>query len=472
MKTHASTLLGVVTITLFGCSSAPTDGDAIASALGGRKGVDYAWARPSPSMLSANGYTFAARYLSHDTTGKTIDGGEANALIAAGLDVVLVWEDGANDVLGGYGQCAADAIEANAQAAAVGAPSDRPIYFAIDFDAGSSDMPAIAAYFDGVASVLGRGRTGVYAGYGPVKALFDGGKVSWGWQTYAWSYGSWDSRAQLRQVLNGILNDQADEDVAVADDFGQWGEPETGPYPAAPQPPTACGRLAPDQGLVGGSSLLSCDGRFRLTAQLDGNLVLYAGDVPLWASYTTARPGVVAVMQGDGNFVVYDAHTKPRFVSGTAQHFGAALYLENDGNVVIRSGTTDLWATRTGIMPASPSSCGSITADHGLSAGQSITSCDGHHRFAQQSDGNLVLYHDGTPTWGSSTSGTGSNRLVLQGDGNLVMYRGTAGNGPSDAIWSTQTSGHYGARLAVQDDGNVVLYQGQDVLWATWTEGL
>ncbi len=37
-----------------------------------------------------------------------------------------------------------------------------------------------------------------------IKRLFDGGKITWGWQTYAWSGGNWDSRAQVRQVQNDI----------------------------------------------------------------------------------------------------------------------------------------------------------------------------------------------------------------------------------------------------------------------------
>ncbi|MFI2206441.1 hypothetical protein ACH47Z_37915 [Streptomyces sp. NPDC020192] len=48
---------------------------------------------------------------------------------------------------------------------------------------------------------------------------------AWGWQTYAWSGGNWDSRAQLRQVQNDITvaGHDADLDQAMAADFGQWG---------------------------------------------------------------------------------------------------------------------------------------------------------------------------------------------------------------------------------------------------------
>src|SRR5690348_1179506 len=61
-------------------------------------GVDYSWARPSPAHLKAEGYHFAARYLSYDTTGKNITAAEANALRAAGIDVVSNWEQGGSDM--------------------------------------------------------------------------------------------------------------------------------------------------------------------------------------------------------------------------------------------------------------------------------------------------------------------------------------------------------------------------------------
>src|SRR5689334_22152472 len=68
-----------------------------------RVGVDYAWARPSPRGLRNAGFTFAARYLSYQTDGKNLDRGEADGLIAAGLDIVLVWEQYAGDAAGGFG---------------------------------------------------------------------------------------------------------------------------------------------------------------------------------------------------------------------------------------------------------------------------------------------------------------------------------------------------------------------------------
>jgi MYXO-CTERM domain-containing protein len=148
------------------------------------------------------------------------------------MDIVLVWETTGMDATSGYNQGVSDATAAKSEAASVGEPSTRPIYFAIDFDASSSDASSINAYFQGVASVLGLSRTGVYGGYYVVNELFNSGLVTFGWQTYAWSGGAWDSRAQLRQTQNGADGDQIDIDNGVAADFGQWGP--NAPSGAAP----------------------------------------------------------------------------------------------------------------------------------------------------------------------------------------------------------------------------------------------
>jgi len=189
------------------------------------RGVDYSWGRPGAGTLAASGYTFACRYLSYDTTGKNLSAGEAQDLIAAGVDIVLVWETSSTEALDGYARGAQSAQDAQSMAVGCGMPADRPIYFAVDFDASPDQQPALDSYFDGVASVLGRGRTGAYGGYYPIQRLFNDGKIAYGWQTYAWSGGQWDSRAQLRQVENGITVGGADCDLdeAWATDFGQWG---------------------------------------------------------------------------------------------------------------------------------------------------------------------------------------------------------------------------------------------------------
>lgn len=190
-----------------------------------RFGLDWSVARPpSDKALAAAGVTFACRYLSYSPA-KNLKLLEANHLSSIGVDLVVVWETTANRALAGHDAGVADATEALRQANHLGMPDGRPIYFAIDFDATAHQLQhEITEYFRGVNEVLGVARTGVYGGLRQVGAMFDAGLVSFGWQTYAWSAGQWDGRAQIQQYRNDqfIGGVSVDFDRATAADFGQW----------------------------------------------------------------------------------------------------------------------------------------------------------------------------------------------------------------------------------------------------------
>lgn len=111
--------------------------------------------------------------------------------------------------------------------------------------------------------------------------------------------------------------------------------------------PPPCGELRAERALGHGESVPSCDGRFSLIMQPDGNLVLYQGSKALWSSKTSGTAANRAVMQSDGNFVVYEP-SRARWASGTDGNPGAWLAVQNDGNVVVYSAAgSPLWATGT-----------------------------------------------------------------------------------------------------------------------------
>jgi hypothetical protein len=113
---------------------------------------------------------------------------------------------------------------------------------------------------------------------------------------------------------------------------------------------SARGWLASGGELAQGGFMTSQDGRFTLSLQTDGNLVLYFGTEALWGSGTTN--GVTARMQPDGNLAVFDRNDTALWDSGTNNNPGAWLAVQTDGNMVIHSppaatSETALWATNT-----------------------------------------------------------------------------------------------------------------------------
>jgi hypothetical protein len=71
-----------------------------------------------------------------------------------------------------------------------------------------------------------------------IKRAFDAKKITYGWQSYAWSGGKWDTRAQLQQYKNDMVMNGVglDYDRAMVADYGQW---QIGRVPAPPAPPRA-----------------------------------------------------------------------------------------------------------------------------------------------------------------------------------------------------------------------------------------
>lgn len=204
-----------------------------------RFGLDYAWTTISVSAHRAIGSTFACRYLSTDPS-KNLSLAEAEILRAGGIDVLVVWETAAMRALSGTSAGATDARDALAQAEALKMPAGRPIYFAVDFDETPTEATEVADYFKGVNSVLGASRSGVYGGYWVVKRLLDAGLVKYAWQTYAWSGGQVDHRAQLYQYSNGHVVDgqSCDYNHSLAPDFGQWSYKTSSPTSPPSPPPT------------------------------------------------------------------------------------------------------------------------------------------------------------------------------------------------------------------------------------------
>lgn len=172
----------------------------------------------------------------------------------------------------------------------------------------------------------------------------------------------------------------------------------------------------------------------RITVQGDGNVVAYDGGTAKWSTGTRGT-NVRFIMQDDGALVLYSRgglplwsskggktgfaeHTLPR---GTTLSRGKGLWssdgrffavMQSDGNFVVYGPNGAKWA--------------------------SGTNGSGADRVVMQTDGNLVIYDGSTAEWNSGTQGS-NTRLVMQGDGNLVVYDG------GTAKWSSNDNGAPGS---------------------------
>jgi hypothetical protein len=155
---------------------------------------------------------------------KTITKGEADDIRAHGLGLVLVYEEYIYRPLEGRPAGHADAVVALAQARAAGFPEDRPVYFAVDFDAKITHQPAIDEYLRGAAEVLGIARVGVYGGINLIDRCWASKTATWYWQTGAWSYHKESVHANFVQmtVLNGTIvgGEKVDINETRKEDWG------------------------------------------------------------------------------------------------------------------------------------------------------------------------------------------------------------------------------------------------------------
>lgn len=241
--------------------------------------------------------------------------------------------------------------------------------------------------------------------------------------------------------------------------------------------PTACGRIDPEHGLDKVHAVTSCDGRFSLVQQDDGNLVLYAPNgKATWSTATNARDGGHALqMQADGNLVLYAPWGRPVFETRSSGHAGAFVALQDDGNLVVYDKAQALWSSQTNDppdlppanapttkLPTAPAACGRIGPGEGLARGRSVTSCDRRFTLKLQDDGNVVLQEsDGKVIWQSQTTAALGYAFGMTEGGDLQVQSPYA-----NMVWSSRTGGHPGVSLSIQDDGNLVIYGAENtVLW-------
>jgi hypothetical protein len=212
--------------------------------------IDFAERLVAPDQIKSAGYDGALVYVSELRPGadfdfKPVTREYADALRGAGLHVVSCYQYGKpgwptpSDYTRGYQGGVADAQTALRLHAAAGGPDSAPIFFSVDEDIDLNTWNSLAVkWFQGINSVLGVNRTGIYGSANVCGWAIRDGVIgrsttaghAWAWQTRAWSAGAREPAAVLYQYVivtaadPGVLmgGTHVDVDEVLAADFGQW----------------------------------------------------------------------------------------------------------------------------------------------------------------------------------------------------------------------------------------------------------
>ena len=120
----------------------------------------------------------------------------------------------------------------------------------------------------------------------------------------------------------------------------------------------------------------------------------------------------------------------------------------------------------TATMPTDPGpfdvvpECGVLHPNEILAPAHPLTSCDGHISLAQDTNGDLTVYRDGTRLYSSGTGGQPIKTTIMQGDGNLVEY-----DQNGQPRWASGSAGHPGAYLYLRNDGTTWIVDGGKTIW-------
>lgn len=278
--------------------------------------IDFSFSRVrNIAEMKAAGIKGVMRYVSPNPP-KNLEAWEIKEFRENGIDICVNYEWYAERPREGYAAGVEDARIALNLCNQLGYPG--VVYAAIDFDARESEQPTINEYMRGYISVLGDRGKAAYGGYYVIKRLFDAGIINYGWQTYAWSGGQWDPRAQLRQVLNGqqLAGATIDYNESMSD-YGQWKADNSVQVTPTPVPQGPSLPNDTDYTVVRGDTLGAIASRWGTS--VDAIIVANKAKYPnigsgknslIIAGWVLTRPGSVPPASvGTGQYVVVSGDT-------------------------------------------------------------------------------------------------------------------------------------------------------------------
>ncbi|MFC5528460.1 glycoside hydrolase domain-containing protein [Cohnella yongneupensis] len=156
--------------------------------------------------VAGQGAKFVARYLvPEEYKWKRLTLSEAQAIAAAGMQIVSAFETKANRPEGGALAGTEDGSKAYKEAIAIGQPVGTAIYFAVDYDTGPKDYDTIEAYLRAAAMAIPGYEVGAYGEYEIIEEMAKRGAAKHFWQTYAWSAGKKSAHADIWQYKNNTV---------------------------------------------------------------------------------------------------------------------------------------------------------------------------------------------------------------------------------------------------------------------------
>lgn len=206
--------------------------------------LDYSFARPDLAAAKAAGAVGVIRYLAPPDPGnaKILTPTERDQILAAGLDLALVYESYAARALEGRQAGAQDALIALAGARGLDYPPGACLYFAVDTDVTS--IYPVLDYFRAVRLEVGDAyKVGVYGEYDVVEAVMAARLADYGWQTVAWSAGQRSTSAVVYQNGQQWFGNAADENE-VTGPVGSWLHPTSEDSELTPEEHTALMKMA------------------------------------------------------------------------------------------------------------------------------------------------------------------------------------------------------------------------------------
>jgi hypothetical protein len=223
------------------------------------------------------------------------------------------------------------------------------------------------------------------------------------------------------------------------------------------------GMLNTGQGLAAGESIYSNNGNYFAVMQTDGNFVVYtSAGKALWSTNTTGSGADWAVMQSDGNFVLYNnSQGRAVWSSNTAYNKPSYAAVTDYGQWIVFR-VDPVWSTNTSDH-SNPAGANALIFGGDMYLEQGKMYSAGQYSLTFQFDGNLVLYSPLGATWSSGTATKGRSAYIQSGS-ILINPNPTA-----PALWSVPTnpesvfrpysvSEQQSGYLALQADGNLVIY--------------